>query len=197
CEQMSEGKIVVNREYQRSNRVWPTKARSYLIDTIIHGFPVPKLSLYQSTDLKTKKTLKEIVDGQQRSTTILDFLNNEFKISGKSPLSGSYFSQLDDVAKTAFLDYQISLDIFVSATKEEIRQVFRRINSYTVPLNRQELRHARWQGDFKWFIVEMIEIYASLLKEIGTFTESQLSRMRDASLLTKVVLSTQVGIISA
>jgi hypothetical protein len=68
---MREKSIIVNHDYQRSDKVWPPAARSYLIETILLGFPIPKLSLYQTTDLKTKKTKKEIVDGQQRSQVML------------------------------------------------------------------------------------------------------------------------------
>ena len=74
CQQMREKSIIVNHDYQRSDKVWPPAARSYLIETILLGFPIPKLSLYQTTDLKTKKTKKEIVNGQQRSQAISDFL---------------------------------------------------------------------------------------------------------------------------
>ena len=62
CQQMEEKLIIVNHDYQRSDKVWPPAARSYLIETILLGFPIPKLALYQTTDLKTKRTKKEIVD---------------------------------------------------------------------------------------------------------------------------------------
>ena len=60
CQQMREKSIIVNHDYQRSDKVWPPAARSYLIETILLGFPIPKLSLYQTTDLKTKKTKKNM-----------------------------------------------------------------------------------------------------------------------------------------
>ena len=197
CNQMEDNKIVVNRDYQRSAKVWPPAARSYLIDTILLGFPIPKLSLYQRTDLKSRQTIKEIVDGQQRSEAILGFYNDEFRISGKSQFSGKRFSQLDEETQVRFLDYQLSVDVFVSATERDIRQMFRRINSYTVPLNRQEYRHATYQGEFKWFIVDLTEQYAQLLKDIGVFNENQLSRMRDAELISEIIMATSDGIASA
>ena len=43
CQQMAENKIIINREYQRSGKVWPPAARSYLIKTILLGYPIPKL----------------------------------------------------------------------------------------------------------------------------------------------------------
>jgi hypothetical protein len=75
-----------------------------------------------------------------------------------------------------------------------IRQVFRRINSYTIPLNPQERRHATHQGPFKWFIAEMTERYSQSLKDMGVFRESQLSRMQDSKLLTDLCFTFDRGI---
>jgi hypothetical protein len=191
---MHAGTIVINRDYQRTDAVWPPAARSYLIDTILKGFPMPKFSLSQQTDLKSRKTIKEIVDGQQRSKAIVDFFDGKLRLSGKSEFSGKLFSQLEQENQQRFIDYSITADVFVGATENEIREVFRRMNSYTVPLNPQEKRHATHQGDFKWFIVEMTRKYAGALKSIGVFSERQLSRMADAALLSEVVMAMTKGI---
>jgi hypothetical protein len=194
CQQMRDGSITVNHDYQRSEKVWPPAARSYLIETVLLGFPIPKLALYQTTDLKTKRTTKEIVDGQQRSQTVFDFLQGNLRISGKGPFGGKNFSQLEVEEQQQFVDYALTVDLFVSATSDEIRQVFRRMNSYTVPLNPQEKRHATHQGEFKWFIVEMVERYAESLKRLGVFNERQLSRMSDASLISDILYTLSSGI---
>lgn len=98
CPAMKRGEIVVNREYQRSDKVWPAIARGYLMETIILGFPIPKLSLYQKTDVKSRKTTKEIVDGQQRSMAILDFWNDDFELPSTletETIRGKSYSELD------------------------------------------------------------------------------------------------------
>src|ERR1039457_1819635 len=197
CEQMRNKGIVVNHDYQRSDKVWPPAARSYLIETILLGYPMPKMSLYQTTNLKTKRTKKEIVDGQQRSQAISDFLEDKLRLTGKSLFAGRVFSQLEQEQQQSFVDYTLTVDVFVGATAEEIRQVFRRMNSYTIPLNPQEKRHATHQGEFKWFIVEMSELYASALKQLGVFSERQLSRMADATLFSDIVYTITLGIKSA
>jgi len=197
CEQMRQHKIVINRDYQRSSRVWPPAARSYLIDTVVNGFPIPKLSLYQKTDLKTRQTLKEIDDGQQRSQAILDFLDDKLRLSSNSSFRGLVFSQLPEEKQQQFVDYQLSVDLFVAATDLEIREQFRRINSYNVPLNPQEKRHAVWQGTFKWFIIEQTETHAQTLKNVGVFNESQLARMEDSKLLSDMCLGFLQGLESA
>lgn len=163
CAGMERGEIVVNKEYQRSERVWPDIARSFLIETMLLGFPMPKLYLYSVVDLKKRKTVKEIVDGQQRSMAIWEFFEDKFMLSRKletEDFCGKKFSELDDEWQQKFITYAISADLFVSATDEEVRETFRRMNSYTIPLNPEEQRHAEFQGAFKWFVNR---IFASLL----------------------------------
>jgi Protein of unknown function DUF262 len=197
CQQMSDKNIVVNRTYQRSNKVWPVAARSFLVDSILSGFPIPKLSLYQKTDLRTRKTIKEIVDGQQRSHAILDFFNDEFRISYKGNFSGKSYSRLTPEEQQSFLDYQLSVDVFVDATESDIRELFRRVNSYNVPLNPQEQRHSTYQGPFKWFILQLSNRYAQTFKDLGTFNESQISRMDDAKFIADICVAFKDGLISA
>ncbi len=197
CQQMTDMNIVVNRQYQRSNKVWPVAARSFLIDSILHGFPVPKLSLYQKTDLKTRRTIKEIVDGQQRSQAILDFYNDQLRITTKGDFNGLTYSRLEPEQQQEFIDYVVSVDVFVDATEADIRELFRRVNSYNVPLNHQEKRHSSYQGPFKWFIYEESNRYSQLLKDIGTFSESQIARMDDAKFLADFFVALEKGIISA
>lgn len=197
CSQMQSKAILINRNYQRTSAVWPSAAKSYLLESILLGYPIPKICLYQKTDAKSRKTVKEIVDGQQRSATIFSFYNDEFKITGKGKFSGKLYSSLDESEQGAFLNYILGVDLFVGATDHEIREVFRRMNSYTVPLNYQEKRHATNQGDFKWLIVDLCEKYSDQLKLMGVFGERQFARMSDGELLSEYFLGMQSGIQSA
>jgi len=197
CQQMTDRTITVNRNYQRSNAIWPAAARSFLIDSMMYGFPIPKLSLYQKTDLKTRRTVKEIVDGQQRSQAILDFFNDDLRISTKGEYIGLSYSKLNEAQQQEFLSYPLSVDVFVDATDGDIRELFRRVNSYNVPLNPQEIRHATYQGKFKWFLLEMANQYSQVLKELGVLTESQMARMEDAKFIGDLCVGLEEGIISA
>ena len=197
CGGLDGGAIIVNRQYQRSDRIWPEPARSFLIETILLGYPMPKLSLHQVTDVKSRKTIKEIVDGQQRSHALLDFFHDNLRLSRRSRVQGAegkLYSQLAQELQGRFLDYGLSIDLFVSATSQEIREVFRRINSYNVPLNPEEQRHATYQGELKWFIYDLTEQYSPLLERIGTFSGKQLVRMADAKLLTEIGHALEFGI---
>jgi hypothetical protein len=185
---MQRNEIKVNHDYQRTPNVWPPAAKSFLIETILLGYPMPKLSLYQKTDVKSRKTVKEIIDGQQRSVTILDFFNDKLRLGSRAiPTSaaGKSYSQLDEELQHKFLSYSLSVDLFINATTDDILEVFRRINSYTVPLNAEERRHSKYQGDFKWFVYRQSRKFSKTFAEIGTFSERQLNRMQDAKLLSE------------
>jgi uncharacterized protein with ParB-like and HNH nuclease domain len=73
CEEFLAEKIYVNKDYQRSDERWSSVARSFLIESILLGYPLPKFYLYPITDTKQRRSLKEIVDGQQRTMAIVDF----------------------------------------------------------------------------------------------------------------------------
>ena len=186
---LDRGEVSVNREYQRSDQVWPPAARSFLIETILLGFPIPKLSLHQRTDVQTQRTIKDVVDGQQRTKVINDFVNDRFRLSGSVEVedaAGKSYQQLPDELKQVVLSYGLNFDLFVSATDEEVRETFRRINSFTIPLNPEERRHATFQGPFKWFIHHITSDYDQILLTAGAFSQKQLVRMQDSKLLTEI-----------
>jgi hypothetical protein len=197
CNALNRGDITVNRIYQRSNKVWPDIAKSFLIETIICGYPVPKLSLYQTLDLKSRRTVKEIVDGQQRTAALVEFFDNSLRLSRSletEDIAGRTLSELGDEHQAAFLHYGLSVDLFVGARPEDVREIFRRINSYTVPLNPEEQRHSQFQGPFKWFIYRLTKEYDTALVNMGAFTEKQIIRMADAKLYTETTHALVNGI---
>jgi hypothetical protein len=197
CLGMSRSEIVVNRNYQRSDQVWPPAAKSFLIETILLGYPVPKLYLYQVLDLRSRKTYKEIVDGQQRSVTIFQFYSDELRLADSletEEIAGKVYSELDPEFQSKFLEYALAIDTFLSATQPEIVDAFRRMNSYTVPLNPEEQRHAVFQGPFKWFIANLAKRQEAVFFNIGLFSQKQLVRMADAKLLTEVCDALENGI---
>ena len=88
----------------------------------------------------------------------------------------------------------MSADVFTGALPEQIREVFRRINSYTVPLNPEEQRHATFQGEMKWFVYLLCRDFDQYVQEVGTFTQVNLVRMADAKLYSKIVHALVYGV---
>jgi Protein of unknown function DUF262 len=188
--------MVVNQEYQRGSGLWPLGPSSYFIDTILEGYPFPKIYMYEYLDRSARGIRKEIVDGQQRIRTIVRFYNNEFALAGDTQYAGRRFSDLDMEKQEQFLSYPVSVDVIRNATKAQILQMFRRMNAYTLPLNEAEKRHSSFEGQFKWFINELADTLNEFFVSFGVFTYRQIVRMADAELLTESVLAIERGVIS-
>lgn len=195
-EMLDRKELTVNREYQRGTGLWPDGPASYFIDTILESYPFPKIYMYEYIDRGDRRMRKEIVDGQQRITTIKRFYNNEFAIKGESRYSGMRFQDLDEADQLRFSSYTVSVDVIRNATRAEILQMFRRMNAYTLPLNEPEKRHSSYQGKFKWFVNDMADALNEFFIEFGVFTQRQIVRMADAELISECVLSIERGIVS-
>ncbi len=197
CSAFNRKEVLVDRRYQRNSKVWPARARSYLIETILKGFPIPKLALHQTTDFKSKKTIKYIIDGQQRTKAIVDFFNDDLRLSQALdfvPARGKRFASLDDELKQAFLSHPLQLDMFEATSEEDVREYFRRINSFTAPLNSEEKRNAQFQGNMKWFMIHLAEQYSDSMVLLDTLTEKKVVRMADQKLLAEVVHALLEGV---
>ncbi len=189
CDMLDRREVRVNREYQRSDEVWPRTAQSFLIETILLNFPIPKLFLHQQIDERTGRPVKEIVDGQQRTKAVYDYYKDGYRLTSNVTLDGATgrkFSELPPGLRDQLRDYGLHFDLFVGATDQDVREVFRRMNSFTVPLNPEEQRHAAFQGEFKWFMRSLSTDYAEAFRRAGTFTQKSLVRMQDQKLLTEV-----------
>jgi Protein of unknown function DUF262 len=190
--------IKVNSSYQRSDQVWPKPAQTFLIETILLGYPIPKLFLHQKTDIKARKSYKDVVDGQQRTKAIISFYRDEYALGRNMDdapeAAGKTYSELPEELQGKFLGYGLNFDIFVEASDEEVREVFRRMNSFTVPLNPEERRHAINQGPFKWFVRKLAADYDTAFIGAGTFNQKQIVRMLDTKLITEIATAYFDGI---
>lgn len=196
-EMLGRKDLLVNKNYQRASGLWPDGPCSYFIDTILEGYPFPKIYMYEYLNRTERKLKKEIVDGQQRITTILRFVNNEFRIKGDSQFSGLYFRDLAPEVQDEFLSYSVSVDVIRGEARAKILQMFRRMNAYTLPLNEAEKRHSSFTGAFKWFINEVSDELNDFFVEFGVFTDRQIIRMADAELISECIVSLEKGIVSS
>ena len=140
-------RLELRPDFQR-NEVWTQAAQIMLIDTILKGIPIPKI--YIKSIVKNEKTYRIVVDGQQRLTAILKFIRDELTL--KKPYQGEYFnmkySELPESVHDDFIRYKIDINEIFNPSDEEIRDLYSRVNKYTVQLNKQELRKADFPGEF-------------------------------------------------
>lgn len=194
---MKRKELVINRDYQRSPNVWPDSARAFLIESILLGFPIPKITIRETTDIKTRSTTGEIVDGQQRTRAIVGYFGNEFRISKRSEVIEARGCTLDTLPphlQQSFVTYAIQADILSGAKDADVIELFRRINSNTVALNAEERRHAGSQGEMKWFVYELSRTYGPTLEKFGVLSVKNMARMADTKLMAEVMHALMGGI---
>lgn len=187
----------ISPKYQR-NPVWNMKAKSYLIDTIIRGLPIPQILIRQTIDTTTRTTNREVIDGQQRLRAIIEFINNEFIIakSHNKEFGNLRYSDLEENIKEDILSYELPVEMIKVRDDNLIYSIFARLNTNSVTLNKQEVRNAKFWGEFKVFIYNLSEIWRKFFIEINMFTDKQLSRMLDIEFLSSLIIVTIDGIIS-
>lgn len=151
-EWLDQKKLLLNPDFQR-RPVWAPQAKTYFIDTILRDRPVPNVYLRTKINLRTRQSMREVVDGQQRLRTIYEFANNALTLSNRAEeFKGLRYEDLDEEQQQAFLSYKIGAVQLFNANDDVVIDVFKRINSYGLTVNPQELRHAKYTGDFRWTV---------------------------------------------
>lgn len=143
--------------YQRK-LVWKKQHKYKFIETILKNFPFPEVYLAPGElDTETLVLKDQIVDGQQRLTTVLNYIEGKDVFSlANMPITK--FSDLEKSEKEDFLNYEISVRYLKNANEEQIREIFQRINSTEYSLNKTERINAQWgDSEFICFAKQMIE----------------------------------------
>lgn len=193
------GGLVLSPSFQRRS-VWPAGAKSYLIDTIVRGLPIPIIFLReQKTDLDSLEPKREVVDGQQRIRTLLSFIQPKLiknfdsekdgftiKKAHNKDLADKPFKDLPTTVKQSILDYQFSVHILPSSVDDrEVLQIFARMNSTGLKLNSQELRNAAYFGEMKTSMYAIAAEQLPRWRKWRIFTESQISRMGEVEITSE------------
>jgi Protein of unknown function DUF262 len=172
--------------------VWKPGAKSYLIDTIIRGLPIPAIILREvPSDLRTFTSRREVVDGQQRIRTVITFVapqlladrkpTDDFTLtkSHNREYANREFSDLPKDVRQRILDYQFMVHIFPTETDDrEILEFFARMNATGYKLNNQEPRNANFFGEFKTCCFELAAEQLGRWRAWQLFNEAQIARIR-------------------
>ncbi|MFB6305926.1 MAG: DUF262 domain-containing protein [Flavobacteriales bacterium] len=187
------GLLELSPEFQRRS-VWTEKGKSYLIDTIVRGKPIPKILIKQ--EFRGKRALRIVIDGQQRLRSILEFYRGDFKLSRvhNKEHGGKTFEELPEDLQSEFLKYELGVDVLFEIKYEEILDIFARINSYTVQLSNQELYNAKYLGYFKTYVFNWGLKYVSFLTEANVLSKKNVARMKEAELTADLFIAILDGI---
>lgn len=139
-----KGTLRFDNAVQRSF-VWKNTTKdnrmSMLIDSMLRGFPIPPMYCNQILD-ETNNKVYDFLDGKQRTTTILKFLNDEFELVGiptfeietdngmeEIDLNGKKFSELPDDFQDIFKTYSLTVYYYENMDDDSVDDMFARLNN--------------------------------------------------------------------
>lgn len=181
--------LILQPEFQR-DFVWTPSHMENFIKTILDGFPFPEIYISQKgIDLSTLATQNVVVDGQQRLTTILKYIDG----NGNFEKTISKFSELGEDEKRDFLNYDVTIRDLKDVDADVIIEVFKRINSTNFTLNAIEINNAIYNGEFISCAKEILKIIEGKDLKVPIFSESELTRMADLHFILLVLSTLEEG----
>ena len=179
--QFKDDEFFINSEYQR-NFVWDTDRKCRFIESILLGYPIPFMFFSDNDDGRC-----DIVDGAQRTSTLEEFLSNDLVLSGLkklTELNGFTFKQLPPPIQRKFSKTTLRIIALEEGTSLEVRQeIFNRINTSALKLEKTEIRRGAYTGKFMEFMTECAE--KPLFRKLCPISDDSKKRYEDIELITR------------
>lgn len=198
--------LQLSPSFQRRS-VWTKAQKSYFVDTVYRGLPVPILFLRERTDVETLSTLREVIDGQQRLRTLLSYVDlsclpdsgerDDFTVQNKHnpEIQGKPFSDLTAAQKRRILAYQFSVHVLPNDTSDsEVLSIFARMNSTGSKLNDQELRNANYFGEFKILSYDLAHANLNRWRQWSIFSELDIAKMKEVEFTSSLLITALDGL---
>ncbi len=135
------GKLTIQPEYQRNYIYADGKKDVAVIESILKGYPIGVLYFNKIDDDKY-----EVLDGQQRITSIGRFIKGKFAVKDVNGHE-QYYSGMSEEQRKLILDKELLIYI-CEGEEQEMMKWFETINIAGVPLKLQEIRNAVYHGPF-------------------------------------------------
>lgn len=151
-EMFDDGEIITDPDYQR-DFVYTQKQSSKLIESMLIGIPIPTVYLCQEAD-----ETWSVIDGQQRITSFVYFLKNEFPLKGLTELkelNGLYFKDMEKPLQRRLKQSSLGAICILKESQNLKYEIFARLNQGAVSLKPQELRNCIYRGSCNKMLIEL------------------------------------------
>ncbi|MEU9254228.1 DUF262 domain-containing protein [Streptomyces sp. NPDC048270] len=188
---IGQGGLILQPDFQR-RLVWTIKNKQEFIKTVLEGLPFPEIFLCDGhVDLTTGMGTQQVVDGQQRITTLYQY----FTASAELPVGPlTPYEELEDKEKLDFLNYDVVVRDLGELSDERVRQVFYRMNSTNYSLNAMEVNNARFDGALKRAAQDVSEW--SFFDDHRVFNAADIRRMNDIKWCLTLIITLISGYFS-
>lgn len=185
---IDEGKLTLRPDFQRKF-VWTHEHQEAFIDTILNGLPFPEIYVCEgAVDVQKLRTTRLVIDGQQRLTTIRNYIEGNHE---HPPTKIPPYQSLSTTQKENFINYQIVMRDLGKVDEETTREIFRRINLTKFKLDDVEIHNAVYDGHFIQAAKTVLENVE--LEQYGVFRESEFTRMADLHFILLVMATIENG----
>jgi hypothetical protein len=177
----------LNPPYQRRS-VWSLREKQRFLDTILRNYPSPAIFLHTTYDADGNPTY-HVVDGKQRLSTILDFVDGKIRLAkdfGDARIDGANWRALEGHSSVRKLlwTYQLTVEQIDDVQEPIVREIFERLNRNSRKLEPQEMRHARFDG---WLITYLeSQAESAVWRTLKVSTAARARRMTDVQTLSEL-----------
>ena len=197
--QSKKGNISFSHKLQRPVGQWSPKMKSLLIHSLLSGFPVNPIYVVDEND--TLYTL----DGSQRTSTCIDYLNNQFALHKDTPnitiatkengepvlkeyiIAKKKFNKLDEEVRSTLLSCELEFCTLSEFTDEDVKEMFRRQNS-SKPLSGKLLRIVHESDEFSDAVYSLSN--HPFMRKLITPAQHKNGTDRDLIIQTLMLIST-------
>jgi len=167
--------LIPRPEFQR-RLVWTTEDKNNFLQSVLKGYPFPEIYIAAgAVNSETGEGSEMLVDGQQRITTLYQYFYGSNELKLKSDIKA--YKELGEDEKIDFLEYEVVIRDLGKKSIEEIKEIFKRINSTKYSLNAMEIHNARFDGAFKKYADKFSQ--KSFFEENKVFSTNEIRRMKD------------------
>lgn len=182
---LRDGTLIPDPEFQRQ-LVWSNKDKLGFLDTVLRGYPFPEIYIASGdVNPETGQGTEMLVDGQQRIQTLYQYFTGSDKIKLGREITP--YSELDEISKRNFLEYEVVVRDLGLVNMEEIKEVFKRINATSYALNDMEIYNSQYNGEFKRFGIELTELPFFEIHRI--FSSNEVRRMKHLTFILTIVIT--------
>ena len=178
--QINKGRVILNPDFQR-NLVWKNVQKSMFIESILLNYPIQPIYLNERKD-----STFVVIDGLQRSSTLLSFFNNELSLEGLKSLpefNGKTYRELPERMQTRIEDKKLTIfQLKPSTPLSVVYDLFYRINTGGTQLNKQEIRNCIYIGKSTDLLKSLAK--EEIFKRAIDFGVSS-NRMRDREIILR------------
>ena len=151
----NSGALDLSPRFQRRNR-WDRDRQSRLVESFLQNVPVPPVYLAEEA-----RGVYAVIDGKQRLTAIVNFFNDEFRLSRLvliPTLEGLSFSELPADVKSKLALRPLRAVTILRQSEDWVKhEVFLRLNTGGEPLNAQEIRNVAFAGPLNDRIIDLAQ----------------------------------------